>query len=77
MEEAQKIRMQYLGVLSLLCEAAPYVPEDDSAGALIDRELIERALDDACEVIPSLSYRRLLNRYELNLMVQTEALGAE
>lgn len=58
-------RMRYLGCLGLLAECAVYVPEDV-------REQIAEALDDACANDPLLKWRRILNRFEL----EVEGYGA-
>jgi hypothetical protein len=50
-------RMRYLGVLGLLCEASPYVPEEI-------RESMEQALEDACRD-GRLRFRRILDRFEI------------
>jgi hypothetical protein len=50
-------RTRYLGVVSLLCEASVYVPEEI-------RESIECALEDACSD-GRLKWKRLLNRLEI------------
>lgn len=52
--------MRYLGVLGLLCECSVYVPEDI-------RDSITRALDDACRANPCLTYRRILDRMEIEV----------
>lgn len=52
-------RMRYVGVLSLLSECSPYVPEDL-------RESIEQAFQDAC-ADGRLRYRRILNRLDLEV----------
>lgn len=55
-------RMRYLGVLGLLCECSVHVPEDV-------RDMIESALEDACED-GKLTYRRILNRFEIETVPQ-------
>ena len=50
--------MRYLGCLGLLGECAVYVPEDL-------RVMIEQAMVDACEAIPTLRWRRIINRIEI------------
>lgn len=50
---------RYLGVLGLLTQCSPYVPE-----AL--REVIEDAMDTACLANPSLAWRRVIDRVEIN-----------
>ena len=50
--------MRYLGCLGLLADCAVYVPEEL-------RERIEDAITDAEEAIPNLSWKRILNRYEI------------
>ena len=51
-------RMRYLGCLGLLGECAVHVPEDL-------REMIEQAMVDACAAIPTLRWRRIINRIEI------------
>lgn len=53
------LRMRYLGLLGILSEASPHVPDDI-------REMIQDAFIDA-ENDPqfSLRYRRILNRLEI------------
>jgi len=50
--------MHYLGCLGLLGEYAVYVPEDL-------REMIEQAMEGACEINPHFKWRRVLNRIEI------------
>lgn len=57
-------RMRYLGVLSLLCEASVYVPEDV-------RESMERALDDACDD-GKLRWSRTLDRLDIEPVFEDE-----
>ena len=52
---------QYLGVLHLLGRCAEFVPEDL-------RAIIGFAMDDACEDNPSLAWKSVLNRIELNIV---------
>lgn len=54
----QSEHMRYLGLLGLLAECSVYVPEDI-------RESIERAFDDATTDNPQLSWRRILDRLEI------------
>jgi hypothetical protein len=51
-------RMKYLGLLGLLTECSVHVPEEL-------REMIESAFDDAVEEIPTLRWRRILDRIEI------------
>jgi hypothetical protein len=51
------LRMRYLGVLGLLCEASVHVPEEI-------RLSMEQALDDACES-GRFRWRRVLDRLEI------------
>jgi len=55
--------MRYLGCLGLLAECAEcavYVPEDL-------REMIEQAMVDACAANPSLRWKRILDRFEIEV----------
>lgn len=54
-------RMRYLGCLGLLAECSVHVPEDL-------RDLIERAMEDACAAIPTLTWRRILDRIEIEVV---------
>ena len=62
--------MRYLGTLGLLGECAVYVPEEL-------REMIEQAMDDACAENPSLSWRWILNRVEIQVMSPAAPRGRE
>jgi hypothetical protein len=62
-EHHDSCRYRYLGVLGLLSECSVYVPEDT-------REMIEVAFRDACDAIPGLSYRRVLNRLEIDMDIK-------
>jgi len=62
--------MHYLGTLGLLGECAVHVPEEL-------REMIEQAMDDACAENPSLSWRRILNRIEIQVMSPAAPRGRE
>ena len=50
--------LRYLGVLGLLGECSVFVDEDI-------RESIERAFADACAAHPTLRWRRILDRIEI------------
>ena len=52
--------MRYLGCLRLLGDCSVYVPEEL-------REGIERAMEDACAANPHLTWRRILNRIEIEV----------
>lgn len=52
--------MRYLGALGMLSQCSVYVPEDI-------REMVEEALQDACEANPHLFYRRILDRLEIEV----------
>jgi len=54
-QEYNMLYMRYIGVLKLLENASPHVPEDD-------REIIEFAFEDAVSHHGSLKTHRLLNR---------------
>ncbi|MHA1379279.1 MAG: hypothetical protein ACTSRG_12925 [Candidatus Helarchaeota archaeon] len=56
-KENSKLKMRYIGVLGLLCEASVSVPEEI-------RESIECALEHACED-KTITYKRVLNRFEI------------
>lgn len=56
----EDLYMRYLGVLGILSECSVYVPEEE-------REMIEAAFIDACESHPSLRWKRILNRIELEV----------
>ena len=58
--EAERLRLQYLGVLGLLAQCSAYVPEDI-------REMIETAFRDACEADCALYWRRILDRLEIGV----------
>lgn len=62
-------RMKYLGTLSLLCEASPYVPADI-------RDSIEAALRDAC-VDGRLRYWRTLDRFDIEPVRALDPAGGE
>jgi hypothetical protein len=53
-------QMRYLGVLGLLGECSVYVPEEL-------RVMIEQAMADACAAHPTLRWRRLINRIEIEV----------
>lgn len=50
--------LRYLGALGVLAECSVYVPEDV-------RESIERCFADAVQHHPTLQYRRVLDRLEI------------
>jgi hypothetical protein len=52
--------MRYLGALGLLADCSVHVPEDL-------REMIERALTEACAAYPYLKWRRILDRLEVDV----------
>ncbi len=58
--------MRYLGTLGLLAECSVYVPEDV-------REMIESAFTDASNAIPSLKWRRILDRLEIEVALEAMA----
>lgn len=57
----QEMKMKYLGVLGLLCEASVYVPEDV-------RECMENALQDAVDNLPNLRWKRILDRLDIEVV---------
>lgn len=63
MTREQQIEMQYVGVLSFLCEHSVYLGRHDES-----MEIIAQILDDAKKVIPNLKWRRILDRYEISLV---------
>ena len=65
MTDDQKIRMQYLGVLTLLGNVMAYVRHDEEGQEYHD--LAAQAYDDAIAVIPNLRVRRTISRYDLDL----------
>lgn len=56
----QSEHVRYLNCLGLLADCSAYVPEDL-------REMIEEAMEDACEENPSLTMKRCLNRVEIEV----------
>jgi hypothetical protein len=59
--------MRYLGALGLLADCSVHVPEDL-------REMIERALTEACAAYAYLKWRRILDRLEID--VDHDAISA-
>lgn len=57
---SEDLYMRYLGVLGLLGECSVYVPEEE-------REMIVAAFEDASEAHPSLTWKRVLNRVEIEV----------
>lgn len=53
--------MKYLGVLGLLAEASPFVPEPL-------RECMLEACQDGIEAVPGLRVRRVLDRIEVEVV---------
>ena len=60
------LTMQYLGVLQLSANMALHLGEDDESTDL--RSSLEDALDDAKKVVTRLRWRRILNRFDIDLI---------
>lgn len=60
------VKYQYLGVLGLLAECSAHMGETVDANEL--RGLIETALNDAQKVVPNLRWKRMLNRFEIEMV---------
>jgi hypothetical protein len=71
MDESLTMRMQYLGVLSLMAEMSVHLREGSESDDF--RGNIEQALTDAQKVVPRLRWRRVLNSFEVDLADEGEA----
>jgi hypothetical protein len=65
MADSTQLRMQYLGVLNLLANISVYIHGTEAPEF---RALIQDALEDAQEIIPELRWKRIINRFELDLV---------
>lgn len=54
------VRMRYLGALGVLADCSVHVPEDV-------RSQIERVMEDACRHDPGLTWRRVLDRIDIEV----------
>lgn len=70
MDENAKMKMQYLGALNVLAETSLMLGGDADAEEM--RERMERIFDDAQKVVPRLRWRRILQRFELELADEDE-----
>lgn len=64
-DPAMRMKVQYLGTLKLLADMSVYLRED--SGCEEFRDMIERALADAQQLIPRLRFRRTLHRFDIDL----------
>lgn len=63
----QKMYMQYLGCLALLCECSVALQDTVECEADELRDCINRALSDAQVAGVPIAYRRILNRFEIEI----------
>lgn len=71
--QVERLRMHYIGTLSLLGQLSPYLAFSDDE----NRDCIVEAINDGCELIPELRVKRSLNLIELEIAEQPQADGVE